>query len=1455
MSGMPLSEVPVSLAWAHPLVAEWFLARFGSPTEPQEQGWPEILAGRTTLISAPTGSGKTLAAFLICIDRLVRKALDGMLSDRTEVLYVSPLKALGNDIQKNLEGPLSEILALAAERGMLMPEIRTAVRTGDTLAKERRLMLKRPPHILVTTPESLYILLTAEKSRAILRDVRTVIVDEIHAVADDKRGAHLALSLERLDLLASEPTRIGLSATQKPIELVAHFLTGAGRPAPAVVNIGHRRQLDLAVEVPASELGPIASNEMWGEIYDRLAALALEHRSTLVFVNTRRLAERLALHLSERLGEELVAAHHGSLARKLRLTAERKLKNGEIRVLVATASLELGIDIGNVDLVCQINSPRAIAVALQRIGRAGHWRGAIPKGRLFATTRDDLVECAAAVLAIRSGDLDRLQVPDKPLDILAQQIVAMCSCEDWDETALFDCVRRAYPYRELAAEEFERILEMLSQGIAAQRGRYGAYLHRDMVNRRLRARRGARLAAITSGGAIPETALYTVVVQPEEINVGTVDEDFAVESNAGDIMLLGNTSWRIVRVEAKSGRVLVNDAHGAPPTIPFWRGEAPARTAELSQYVARVREQTSAMLPNTAPLPAPPVEQDSADAKPRARLRGLESSPEVQNAVTWLKAECGLDNAGAEQLVEYIVEGRAVLGEVPTQTTIIAERFFDEGGGMQLIIHAPFGGRINKGWGLALRKRFCRSFNFELQAAATDNGLNIALAEQHSFPLSDVFHYLQTETVQGILEQAACASPIFATRWRWDANRALALLRFQGGKKVPPYIQRIRSDDLMASVFPDVAACQENIEGDIKIPDHPLIQEVMKDVLTEAMDIDGLREVLTGIRDGSIRCLAVDTPVPSQFSHEILNANPYAYLDDAPLEERRSRAVQMRRVLPDAVLNEVGRLDQTAIARVREEARPDVRDADELHDALQTLVAMPEELADPEWKAVVERWVPFLAELLESWRVVRATAGERRYVVASERARDFALIYPEPKFEVTPPALPSGAESRDDALLLMIKGWMMHSGPTTATALGYLLGVSSTDITNALLRMEASGSILRGNFTGQAAGSEPSTAEWCDRRLLARIHHLTVATLRKQVEPVTAAQFMRWLLAWQHVAPNAQLAGERGLLEVIRQLQGFEIPANAWEKQVLRPRMNAYDPAVLDQLCLTGAVGWGRLSPHPATLEDSGSGRRRVVPTSVAPITFFVREDSDWMQPRNPEDTENEERVLSESARTVIDYLRRRGASFFADIVRGTGKLKAEIETALWELVAAGLVTADGFENLRSLIGPSRRATPGTPKVAKPRHSTGRWSLLYAAEVADRNKAVEATCRVLLRRYGVVFREVLARESNLPKWRELLVVLRRLEDRGEVRGGRFVSGFLGEQFALPEAVESLRAMRNLPATGETLVVSAADPLNLVGFIVPGERVPAISGRYVKFRDGVAVDPEERNALLREAGAQ
>jgi ATP-dependent Lhr-like helicase len=1450
------------------------------------------LAGHTTLISAPTGSGKTLAAFLACIDRLVRKALAGDLQDRTEVLYVSPLKALGNDIQKNLEVPLGEILQMAGERGLLMPQIRTAVRTGDTLMHERRAMLKRPPHILVTTPESLYILLTAEKSRAILRDVETVIVDEIHAVADDKRGAHLALSLERLESWTHRPpVRIGLSATQKPIEEIAHFLTGNGRPDPVIVNVGHKRKLDLAVEVPASQLGPIATNEMWDEIYDRLVELVERHRSTLVFVNTRRLSERISHHLAEKLGPDNVAAHHGSLSRKLRLAAEKKLKDGEVKVLVATASLELGIDVGTVDLVVQISSPRAIAVALQRVGRSGHWRGAVPKGRFFVTTRDELQECAALVQAIRQGDLDRIMIPDSPLDILAQQIVAICasggvartllsasnadenlgettseelsatsdtrtgvSAPDpgWDEDELFALVRRAYPYRNLSRETYEAVLEMLSEGIASRRGRYGAYIHRDRINRKLRARRGARLASITSGGAIPETALFTVVAEPEGIVVGTLDEDFAVESNAGDIMLLGNTSWRIRRVEGKSGRVLVEDAHGAPPTVPFWRGEAPARTEELSLHVADLRQQISDRLPNTSPI-------------------GVSfTQPEVAETVAWLKQECGLDDSGAEQMIEYILQGRAVLGAVPTQQTIIAERFFDEGGGMQLVIHSPFGGRINKAWGLALRKRFCRSFNFELQAAATDNGLNIALAEQHSFPLADVFHFLNAETVQPILEQAALASPIFGTRWRWDANRALALLRFQGGKKVPPQIQRMRSDDLLASVFPDVAACQENIAGDIQIPDHPLVNEVMKDVLTEAMDLDGLKNLLRRMDDGRIRCVAVDTPVPSQFSHEILNANPYAYLDDAPLEERRARAVEMRRILPESVLEEVGKLDPAAIAQVRDEAWPDVRDADELHDVLHTLIAVPvehvatdalarhsEQSSAPVELALArpgedvrgyadnggnQRWATYFHQLIEHGRAASAVSRGRQYWVAAERAQMFSLLFPDASFDRAVVEIESTLPSRDDAALSLVTGWMSHLGPMTAQQLGSLLGLPVPEIEQALLRMEASGSILRGKFTDQVApAGTPHKIEWCERRLLARIHRLTVATLRKQIEPITAAQFMRWLLRWQHLAPGTQVQGERSTLEVLRQLQGFEIPANAWERQILGRRIANYDPQWLDQLCLTGAVGWGRLSPHPATLEDSAAGKRRVIPTSVAPITFFVREEADWMTPHNPAAHEPEARGLSDGAKQVLDFLRQRGASFFADIVRGTDKLKAEVETALWELVAAGVVTADGFDNLRSLIDPKRRAGQGSGRTARPRHSSGRWALLYTDGTVERNRTVEATCWMLLKRYGIVFRDVLARETNLPKWRELQMAFRRLEDRGEIRGGRFVDGFLGEQFALPVAVESLRATRKMPPTGETITLSAADPLNLIGIVVPGERVPAISGRSVSFRDGVPVE--------------
>ena len=1568
------------LSWAHPVVREWFVSRFGTPTEPQIAGWPHILARRSTLISAPTGSGKTFAAFLACIDTLVRQSLTGELGEHTQVLYISPLKALGNDVQKNLDQPLLEIQQLAADRGYLMPGIRTMVRTGDTPARDRARMLKLPPHILVTTPESLYILLTAARSRETLRHVHTVIVDEIHALANNKRGAHLALSLERLDAIThSRPIRIGLSATQRPLSLVAEFLSGqksagvgfdsaigsapAVGPAPDVdpeilchpersegpllsstlslspkflnqqsillsrveeerasdpvtVLIPSARPLDLAIELPSTELGPIASNEMWDEIYSRLEQLANEHRSTLVFVNTRRLVERISHRLSERMGEQNVAAHHGSLSRHLRLESERRLKQGECRILIATASLELGIDIGNVDLVCQIGSPRAISVALQRVGRAGHWRGAIPKGRFFATTRDELVECAAIIRAIRRGDLDQLTLPDAPLDILAQQIVAACAADEWDEDELFALVRRARNYRDLTREAFDKVLVMLSEGISSKRGRFGAYLFRDQVNRRLRARRGARLAAITSGGAIPETALLNVVALPAETVIGTLDEDFAVESNAGDIMLLGNTSWRIRRVEARTGRVLVEDAHGQPPTIPFWRGEAPGRTFELSTGVAELRQLVSDFAPAGQSLaPAPtlchPERSEGPLHGPNApdgsKLLNRPSVLQSEQASSE-RAESFLDPDSLRQLSTYISEGRSVLGAVPTQRRVIAERFFDEGGGMQLIIHAPFGARINRAWGLALRKRFCRSFNFELQASATDDGISIALAEQHSFPLADVFNFLQPETVEDVLQQAVLTgSPIFATRFRWDANRALALLRFQNGKKVAPQIQRMRADDLLAALFPDVAACQENIVGDIKLPDHPLIEEVMKDVMHEAMDIDGLRRVLQGIRDGLIETVAIDTPVPSQFAHEILNANPYAFLDDAPLEERRARAVQLRRTIPASVLEEAGKLDPAAIAQVVEESRPALRDPDELHDLLQTLILCPapggpfkpsvglsevvDLLGSGAASVDLTRW---MHELVSNRRAVIASVGDREFWVASEKTKEFTSTYVNVLFLSAPPEIPSAPYTADSVLDRSVLAWMQHTGPVTPEELSNLLAVDlevnrsmiDQDVTSAtetitskvnrgqpspasidasLLRLESTGAILRGHFRNSSG-----PLEWCDRRLLARIHRLTVATLRKQIEPATAAQFMRWLLRWQHATPGTMLSGEHGVLEVLRQLQGFETPANAWERHILARRVVDYDAATLDHLCLMGIAGWGRLSPHPATLDDATGRTRRVVPTSVAPITFFLREDCTWMSPRVQDDGSSA--CLSTSAQLVRETLQRRGALFFADLHRLTGLLRSEVENGLWELVAAGFVTADSFDNLRGLITKVRRVAPMSSRAKRSPHTAGRWSLLSNEEESrdparmqsaspnvsapPSDQRVEATCWMLLRRYGVVFREVLSRESNLPKWRELQWAFRRLEDRGEVRGGRFVSGFVGEQFALPLAAESLRESRSLPASEEVVTISAADPLNLVGIIVPGERIPAIGARTVMFLDGVYQAPTDAlspSALL-ESGS-
>jgi ATP-dependent Lhr-like helicase len=1342
-----------------PLVQDWFRSRFSDVTEPQRLGWPEIRAGHDVLISAPTGAGKTLTAFLTAIDSMVRCAQLGDLPGETEVLYVSPLKALSNDIHKNLEVPLAGVAALANARGILMGEIRTAVRTGDTPAADRQKMSKKPPHILVTTPESLYILLTSERSRKMLASVRALIVDEIHAVADDKRGSHLALSIARLEKLARSPIqKIGLSATVSPIEGVAKFLS----PKAKIVQIGHRRALDLAVEVPRDELGAVASMEMWDEIYDRVTELAREHRTTLVFVNTRRLSERVAHELGERLGAEAVLPHHGSLSRRLRLEAEEKLKKGELRVVVATASLELGIDIGTVDLVCQIGSPRSIAVGLQRVGRAGHWVGALPKGRFFATTRDELIECSALVRAIRRGDLDQLEIPKAPLDILAQQIVAACASEDFLEDDLFAMVRRAWPYRDLGRSDFNAVLEMLSEGIATSRGRSGAFLHRDQVNHRVRARRGARLTAITNGGAIPETAQYQVIAEPEGYLVGTVDEDFAVESMAGDVFLLGTSSWRVRRVE--TSRVRVEDAHGAAPSIPFWRGEAPGRTRELSLEVSDLREE-------------------------------LVASPD---AVGLLIIECSLDRRGAEQAVEYVRAGRNALGAMPTQKTVVAERFFDEAGGMQFVLHAPFGSRINRAWGLALRKRFCRTFNFELQAAATDNGLVLSLSDQHSFPLDLVFGFLSPQNVEHVLTQAMLPAPMFAARWKWNASRALAIPRFVGGRKVPPPIQRMRADDLLAAVFPDQVACAENLTGETRIPDHPLVNETIANCLHEAMDLEGLKGILKGIVDGTVRTVAIDTREPSPFCHEILNANPYAFLDNAPLEERRARAVQLRRTLVVDDAAGLAALDPAAIAQVAEESWPVVRDADELHDALLTLVLLPP----------VGQLQTYYEELARAGRAHTLERGGKPFWVPTERLERAHQAEHDP----------AGA----------LRGWMDSIGPVTPRELADKLSLPLDAVESGLAKLESEGQILRGHFS---AGGQ-----FCHRRILARIHRLTIGRLRREIEPVTSAQYMRFLCRWQHLAPGTQLHGVDGLFQILRQIQGYEISAAAWEFFVLPRRLKGYEPEWLDRLCLSGEVQWGRLSPHPA-LESEGA--RRVRPTRVAPLAIFPREDAGSLLPP-VEHTP----LLSHPASDVLAALKARGALFFHELLRITSRLASEVEDALWELVAAGLVTADGFENLRALIDPKRRRGEGSGRFARPRHAAGRWALMERAAAPPGD--AEFFAKMFLQRWGVVFRDVLARETLAPPWRDLLVAYRKMEAKGEIRGGRFVSGFVGEQFARPEAVDLLRLLRRTAASGEEIEIAYSDPLNLTGIILPGPRTGSLTPGSLRLVDGV---PKESDPVM------
>jgi ATP-dependent helicase Lhr and Lhr-like helicase len=1392
----------------HPAVVTWFEGSFPAPTAAQTQAWAAIKARRNVLIAAPTGSGKTLAAFMAAIDDLVRQGLDGALRDETQIVYVSPLKALSNDIRKNLDAPLAGIRAALHDQGLGDVDIRTWVRTGDTPAGERQRMGRRPPHIVVTTPESLYILLGSESGRRMLATTQSVIVDEIHALVPSKRGSHLTLSLERLaGLCGDRLQRIGLSATQKPIEEVARFLVGAGaagEDAPVIIDSGHRRARDLALEVPDSPLEAVMSAEVWDQVYRRLTDLVAEHRTTLIFVNTRRMAERATRHLSELLGEENVAAHHGSLAKEQRLDSEEQLKHGKLRALVATASLELGIDIGDVDLVCQLGSPRSIASFLQRVGRSGHAIDGTPKGRLFPLSRDELVECAALLDSVHRGELDRLTIPELTLDVLAQQIVAEIAAREYGDDELYALIRRAWPYRNLARQDFAAILGMLADGFSTRRGRRGSLIHHDAVNRRLRGRRGARLTALTSGGTIPDNADYQVLLEPENHFVGTVNEDFAVESLAGDIFQLGNKSYRILRVER--GVVRVEDAHGMAPTIPFWLGEAPGRSNELSESVSRLREGVA------------------------ARLR---RDPSGKAALRWQIDERAMSPAAAEQLVEYLAAGHAALGCLPTQDNIVLERFFDEAGGMQLVLHSPYGSRINRAWGLALRKRFCRKFNFELQAAATEDNIVISLTQAHSFALEEVVRYLHSASVRTVLTQALLDSPMFTTRWRWVIGVALALPRFRGGRKVPPQLARMGAEDLIGAVFPDQIACGENLRGEREIPDHPLVHQAIRDSLTEAMDIEGLERLLRNIEAGAVRVTVRDLTQPSPLALEVLSARPYAYLDDAPLEERRTQAVMARRWISPQDAKDLGRLDPEAVARVRSEAWPEAENADELHDSLVWLgfLTSAEVQSDP-------RWDGWLADLAAQKRAAHFDSGKSTLWISAERLPQFRALWPELK---TAPALAAPALhhqrrwSRDEALVEIARGRLEGLGPVRAETLASPLGLTLPEVGAPLAALEAEGFALRGRFS-----PEPVAEEWCERRLLSRIHHYTLKRLRAEIEPVPARDFLRFLLSWQHVSADARMAGSSALDPVVSQLEGFEAPAGAWESDILAARLADYEPRWLDERCFAGHVAWMRLRPRNG--RPNGGGRP--APLRTTPITLLPRRHAGIWASVTPGEVAAH---LSPRAQLLADCIKKHGALFFDELMDLSGLLRSQVEEALAELVALGLVISDSFGGLRALLVPSSERRTG-PNGRRRRRTTtfsmddaGRWALVRRTTAAKSKKddAIEHVARTLLVRYGVVFWRLLEREAAwLPPWRELLRVYRRLEGRGEIRGGRFVAGLAGEQFALPEAIGMLRAARRQPRADQWISVSGADPLNLVGILTPGPKLPALAGNRLLYRDGI-----------------
>ncbi len=1326
-------NLPAMAAEFLPVVAEWFSETYGQPTYPQLHGWRAISEGHHTLIVAPTGSGKTLAAFLWTLDHLYRLGLDGRLEERVYVVYVSPLKALNNDIEKNLRLPLQGIRDRAARQGLPLPEIRVAVRTGDTLAPARQAMTRRPPHILITTPESLHILLTAEKFRPALKTVRYIIVDEVHALAGSKRGVHLSLSLERLQHLAGAPIqRIGCSATVRPLEATARFLTGVDRPSK-IVDAGFQRQLDLRVVAPVPDFLTAQSDTVWETVLQELSEWIREHRTTLIFCPSRRMAERLARNLNDRLPDGQVAAHHGSLSRRTRLEAEEKLKAGALRALVATSSLELGIDIGSIDLVVQVQSPRNIAAALQRVGRSGHLLSRVAKGRIVVTKGEELVEAAAVTRAIREGELDCLQIPQEPLDVLAQQIVAAVAAEPWDVEELYQLVRRSACYEGLGRDDFEAVIRSLATPLPAEVKGAGPRLIWDRGNGRLYPRRGSRLLALTSGGTIADAGLYDVYVRDTDLKVGTLDEEFVSESLPGDVFLLGSHAWRLARVQAD--RVLVEDAAGMSPTVPFWRGEHPSRSWELGRLAGRLRRDAAERLDD------PAFEE-------------------------WARGECGLGERAASALRAWLAKGREILRRVPDDRTLVVESFPDELGGRQLVLHSIFGIRVNGAWGLALKETLRRRFGLQPEVSHTDDGILLAFAPGQTPPPAERLPFLVTpEDVDGLLARALIGSPLFTTRFRHAAVRALFIPRMIRGSRTPAWLQRLKADALM-----------EAVGGQ---PDFPLVAETLRECCHDALDVEHLKAVLADIRAGAVSVTSADTVLPSPFTYPLLLAWDWSYLDAGHAEERRSDAVPLGKTLPGTP----GPLDPRVVEEVEAElqctaAGRKARDANELAALLEDLGDLdPDDVA----LRVEGDAAALLEELRRSNRAAQIDVGGRRPWISVGDADLYA------------------AKALDEILPRFLR----HRGPVPLAALASRYGFSPGELTPILQRLESHGVIRRGEDCIHRAALE----EIQRRQLRAR----------RSAQPVVSAEtFAAFLLRWQHAHPDHRLVGPDGLLRIIEPLQGEDFPVAFWEQEVFPARLEGYDSTWLDQLGLTGQLVWLPFQrDHPGRL---GFALRENLPWLTP-----VADDDGHLDEKEKAVLRH---LQLRGALFVTDLLKSTRLEPH-EVLQVLWVLlwKGLVTTDTFQTVrlAAAGAPMEWASAVPVARRPSRREARRRvrERLSRPTHAhgagtrlIGRWSAIAADEPVSADEREEAWARLLLSRYGVVSRE-LARGIE---WARLRSVLTRLEFADEVIRGYFVQGLSGEQYALESAVEDLRATR--PHHEPGLLLNACDPANLWGHVFP-----------------------------------